>query len=159
MVTTRDERVNILRHLLFNVLDIDRNDTDHAVIKCFDENNLKTIADFEVLDEADIDQLTYTRLNTTTNTDECRLIPVGHRANLRHLRKYAKLIIAQYHESNNSYPPITHWRTLNWDMFQVYKSLPNHFLLSLEKQILLQRLLPRLTSRDQLNVTLAYIPN
>ena len=124
MVTTCNDQVNILRHLLYNVLNIDRNDIDHAVLVCFEENDLDTIADFEGLDVADINQLTYNKLNTTTNKDECLLLPVGYRANLRHLRKYVKLIIAQYHESHNAYPPITHWQTLNWDIFQVYKSNP-----------------------------------
>ena len=122
MVTTCDEQVNILRHLLFNVLNIDRNDTEHAVIKRLEQNNIKTIADFEALDEPDINQLTYNKINATTTTEECLLIPVGHRANLCWLRKYVKLITSQYHESHNAYPPITHWQTLNWDVFQVYKS-------------------------------------
>ena len=46
MVTTRDDQVNILRHLLYNVVGIDRNDTDHPVTVCFEENTLKSIADF-----------------------------------------------------------------------------------------------------------------
>ena len=124
MVTTCDDQVNILRHLLYNVLNIDRNSANHAVIVCFDGNDLKTIADFKALDEADIDQLTYNKLNTTTNKDKCLLLPVGYRANLRHLQKYVKLITDQYHESHNTYPPISHWQTLTWDMFQVYKSKP-----------------------------------
>ena len=108
MVTTRDEQVNILRHLLFNVLNIDRTDTEHSVIKSLEQNDIKTIADFEVLDEPDINQLTFNKINATTNKEECLLIPVGLRANLRWLRKYVKLITAQYHESHNAYPPITH---------------------------------------------------
>ena len=108
MVTTRDEQVFFLRHLLFNVLNIDRTDTEHSVIKSLAQNDIKTIADFEALDEPEINQLTYTKINATTNTEEVHLIPVGHKANLRWLRKYVKLIIAQYHESHNAYPPITH---------------------------------------------------
>ena len=96
MVTTCDEQVNILRHLVFNVLKNDKTETEHSVIKSLAQNDIKTIADFEALDEPEINQLTYTKTDATTNTEVVQLIPVGHKANLRWLRKYIKLIIAQY---------------------------------------------------------------
>ena len=109
MVTTRDEQVNILKHLLFNVLSFDENDTEHPVVKSLTENDIKTVSDFEGLEETEINQLMYTKTDAATNTSTSELIPVGHKANLRWLRKYIKLIIAQYDESHNIYPPLAHW--------------------------------------------------
>ena len=65
MPITRDDQTNILRHLLYNVLNIGRNNVDHAILVCFEENKIKTIADFEGLEVANVDQLTYTKFNAT----------------------------------------------------------------------------------------------
>ena len=124
MVSTRDEQVNILKHLLFNVLSFDENDTEHPVVKSLTENDIKTVSDFEGLEETEINQLMYTKTDAATNTSTSELIPVGHKANLRWLRKYIKLITAQYDESHNIYPPLAHWQTLNCDLFMVFKAKP-----------------------------------
>ena len=70
MVTTFEEQVNILKHLLFNVLSFDEADTEHPVVQSLAQNDIKTIADFEALNEPEINQLTYTKINATTNTEE-----------------------------------------------------------------------------------------
>ena len=71
MVTTRDEQVNILKHLLFNVLGFDENDTEHPVVKSLTENDIKTVSDFEALEETEINQLMYTKTDAATNTYSC----------------------------------------------------------------------------------------
>ena len=119
MPTTRDDQVKILKHLLCNVLNIDSADTDHAVLKCFKENDITNIDHFEGLSIMDIDGLTYTKINPATNAENTIFIPVGHRGNLRHLLRYVKLVAAQYNESNNAYPPLSHWKTLTWEMGDV----------------------------------------
>ena len=124
MPTTRDDQVKILQHLLHTVLNIDPADTDHAVLRCFKENDITNIDHFEGLSIMDIDGLTYTKLNPDTNQNNTIFIPVGHRGNLRHLLRYVKLVAAQYNESNNAYPPLSHWKTLTWEMFQLYKADP-----------------------------------
>ena len=124
MPTTRDDQIKILQHLLYEVLNIDPADTDHAVLKCFKENDITNIDHFEGLTVLDIDGLTYTKIDPNTNQDNTIFIPVGHRGNLRHLQRYVKLITAQYYESHNTYPPLSHWKTLTWEMFQVYKADP-----------------------------------
>ena len=96
MPTTHDDQVNILKHLLHGVLNIDKQDTDHAILKCFRENDIKNIEVFEGLEINDIDQLTYTKLDATTNQSNIVFIPVGHRGNLCHLLRYVKLITAQH---------------------------------------------------------------
>ena len=118
MVTTHEQQVNILKHLLFNVLSFDEADTEHPVVKSLRQNDIKTVSDFEALQKTEINQLTYTKTDAATNTSTVELIPVGHKANLCWLRKYIKLIITQYDESHNTFPPLTHWQTLNWDIVE-----------------------------------------
>ena len=55
MPITRDDQVKILKHLLHTVLNIDSADTDHAVLKCFKENDITNIDHFEGLNITEID--------------------------------------------------------------------------------------------------------
>ena len=108
MPITRDDQTNILRHLLYNVLNIDKKESAFAIIQCFTDNDIKNIDDFEALEIKDVDGLTYTKTDTTTNASNIVFLPVGHRGNLCHLLRYVKLIAAQYNKSNNAYPPLSH---------------------------------------------------
>ena len=122
MVLTRTEKTEILQHLLNTVLDIDP-DAKHPIRISFSDHQIDTIDDFESLEIDDINALTYTKF-ANDKTVKVLPLPPGSRGNLRHLLKYVRLVIVQYNDSNNMYPPTTHWKSLTWDAFQIYKANP-----------------------------------
>ena len=122
MVLTRSEKTEILQHLLTTVLDIDP-DAKHPIRISFSEHQIETIDDFESLEIEDVNALTYTKTYSDKSTKDI-LLPPGSRGNLRHLLRYVRLVIVQYNDSNYTYPPATHWKSLTWDAFQIYKANP-----------------------------------
>ena len=122
MVLIRREKIEILEHLLNSVLDIDT-DAKHPIRISFRDHLIDTIDDFESLEIDDVSALTYTKI-ANDKTVKVLQLPPGSRGNLRHLLKYVRLVIVQYNDSNNMYPPTTHWKSLTWDVFQIYKANP-----------------------------------
>ena len=104
MVSVRADRTKILTHLIHTVAGFG-SDAAHPVNICFTENQISTIDDFESLDIADIDALTYHKPPDEDGKTPVERLPLGNRGNLRHLLHYVKLVIHQYFESNAGYPP------------------------------------------------------
>ena len=117
MVLTRTEKTEILQHLLNTVLDIDP-DAKHPIRISFRDYQIETIDNFECLEIDDINALTYTK-TLNDKTTKVLVLPPGSRGNLRHLLRYDRLVIVQYNDSNYTYPPATHWKSLTWDAFQI----------------------------------------
>ena len=118
----RQEKENILKHLIDVVLSID-SDVNHPLRISFHENCVQTIDDFDHWGIDDINALTYTYVNKIDPTKSTtKLLPPGHRGNLRHLLKYVKLIVAKYESEHGSYPRLDHWKTFTWEKFQIYKA-------------------------------------
>ena len=122
MVTTRQESIDILHHLLTHVIRVPEEDA-HPIRNCLQNMLIQTVDDFDSLEADDIDSLLYIKTLDDKSTKAVPL-PPGFRGGLKHLLRYIKLITYQYQTSNFNYPPLSHWQTLTWDTFQYYKSNP-----------------------------------
>ena len=83
MVTTRQEAIDILSHLITVVLGVGDNMT-HPIRICFIDNEVESIDDFDSLEIDIIDALSYTK-TFDDNTTKALALPLGHRGNLKHL--------------------------------------------------------------------------
>ena len=113
-----------MKHLLFTVLDYP-NDTNHPVVSAFCDAQISNVDNFDLLDNATIKLLTYKEKdNKNPSQYTVKQLPISMKANLVYASRYVQLIVVEHEVRHGTYPPLSHFKTLTWESFNLYKSSP-----------------------------------